>query len=130
MAMNTNMVTVTGNLTKDVEGKKVNEQNAVFTSTVAVNGYGEDEVMFLPIEVWNKQGRAFKDNNGKGSRVAITGRLKQDRFTTKDGQDVTLTKINATQVEFLGSPQEKESVDKEDNSKGRAFKNNEDDLAF
>lgn len=125
MAMNTNIVTVTGNLTKDIEGKKVNEKNAVFTSTIAVNGYSENEVIFLPVEVWNKQGRAFKDNNGKGSRVAITGNLKQDRFTTKDGKDVTITKINATQVEFLGSPK-----NETDDTQGRAFGNKSDDLAF
>lgn len=130
MAMNTNIVTIVGNLTKDVEARKVNNENAVFTSTVAVNGYKEDEVMFLPIEVWNRQGRAFSDYCGKGSKVAVTGSLKQDRFTTKDGQDVTLTKVNVSQVEFLDPKTDEPQPDQaEDDSKGRAFEQKED-LAF
>lgn len=108
MAVNTNQVVLVGNLTKDVEEVKVNDKNMVFKSTIAVNDFNDD-VIYMPIEVWNKQGRNFSNYCGKGDKIVVTGRLKQDRFENKEGQDVTVVKVNASLIEFINTKSEEKS---------------------
>ena len=77
-----NLVTFTGRLTRDPETKTFATGNSVAEFTLAVNRkYGEkEETMFLSAEAWGKLGEIVANVASKGSRVLITGRLKQDNW--------------------------------------------------
>lgn len=60
----------------------------------------EDEVSYFDITVWGKPAESLKQKIRKGLLVAVSGRLKQDRWE-KDGQKKSRIYINADSVQIL-----------------------------
>lgn len=60
----------------------------------------EDEVSYFDITVWGKPAENLKQKIRKGLLVAVSGRLKQDRWE-KDGQKKSRVYINADSVQIL-----------------------------
>lgn len=60
----------------------------------------EDEVSYFDITVWGKPAENLKAKIRKGLLVAVSGRLKQDRWE-KDGQKKSRVYINADSVQIL-----------------------------
>ena len=91
-----NIAHMTGNLTADVETRKIGEQT-LSKLTVACNQ--GDQTLFLPVEVWN-QGH-IGDYLGKGSRVLISGALKQESWKNSAGDRRSRIVLVGSSVEFL-----------------------------
>ncbi len=107
-----NRVVLIGRLTKDPELRYTPNGVAVASFTLAVNRsrlnqQGEREADFIPIVVWQKQAENCANYIGKGSLVAVDGRIQVRTYDGKDGQRRWVTEIIAENVRFL---------DKRDNS--------------
>ncbi|ADE54710.1 single-stranded DNA-binding protein [Coraliomargarita akajimensis] len=91
-----NQTILTGNLTADIEVRAVGEQQ-VSKFTLACNE-GE-RVLFMPIEAWNMP--HLSQYLHKGSKVLVSGSLKQDQWETEAGDKRSRTLLSAYKVEFL-----------------------------
>ena len=108
-----NRAFLVGNLTRDPELRKTQNEVSCCTFTLACNrrpkSNGEREADFINIVTW----RGTADNCArylqKGRRVAVSGTI-QTRSYEKDGQKHFITEIVADEVEFLSS-KEKEMTE-------------------
>lgn len=98
-----NIIGIIGNVTKDLELRHTPQGKAVLDISIAVNeGYGEKkEVSFFQAVIWDKTAENCSQYLGKGSKIAITGSLKQRRWEDKDGNKRSVVFIRAHRVEFL-----------------------------
>jgi len=94
-----NQSILSGHLTADIETLEVGEQH-LSKFTIACNQ--GDRATFLPVEAWNME--HLKKFIGKGSRVLVSGSLKQDSWETKEGDKRSRIVLGAHQVEFLDPP--------------------------
>ena|SRR5690554_1463763 len=107
-----NRIVLIGRLTRDPELRYTPANGvAVATFTLAVNRrfQQQQEADFVPIVVWRAQAENCAKYLGKGSLVAVEGRL-QIRSYEKDGQRRTIAEVVADSVQFLDS-RGKRSVD-------------------
>ena len=106
--VNTNVVIITGNLTRDSELRYTANQKPVLSFAVACNRTGADgqpAVDYFPVVVWGKSAEALKQWLVKGKSVLIKGRLQNRSYEAKDGTKKTITEIiadNFAGVELLG----------------------------
>lgn len=98
-----NSVNEIGNLVQDPEIRYTPDGTPVANFTIAVNEkFGENEkVHFLPVVCWRKLAEAVAEYQKKGQRVAVSGRLEQQRWEDKDGNKRSMIKIVAHTVDFL-----------------------------
>ncbi len=125
-----NRVVLIGRLTKDVELRYSQSGTAVGSFTLAVdrnrtNAQGERETDFIPVVAWQKQAENCANYIGKGSLVAVDGRIQVRTYDTKDGQRRWVAEVIAENVRFL---------DKKEKSTGSFFGQevtfNDDDIPF
>lgn len=118
MAQHINRVTITGNLTRDPELKHLDSGTAICRLGVAVNGRKKDNTgqwvddpNFFDVTVWGAQGENVAKYLGKGSGIAIDGRLDWRSWETDDGQKRSAVSIIAENVQFLsrGEPRQDQS---------------------
>ena len=101
-----NRVILIGRLTRDPELRYTASGTAVATFTLAVdrsrpNAQGEREADFIPIVVWQKQAENVANYLGKGSLVAVDGRMQVRNYDGKDGVRRWVTEVVAENVRFL-----------------------------
>ena len=101
-----NRVVLIGRLTKDPELRYTPNGVAVASFTLAVNRsrlnqQGEREADFIPIVVWQKQAENCANYIGKGSLVAVDGRMQVRTYDGKDGQRRWVTEVIANNVPFM-----------------------------
>jgi len=112
-----NVITLTGNMTRDPETRTVNDK-VVCNFTMAVNRpWKTDDVDFIRCQVWGNIGENTAKYCSKGSKVGIVGRLQIRNYEDKEGNKKTIAEVNCNQVQFL------------DNKKGESNSSpsNEDD---
>lgn len=100
-------ITVTGNLTADPELRFTQSGAAVVSFTVAStprmfdknSGEWKDgEALFLRCNAWRQLAENVSESLTKGSRVLVTGRLRQRSFDTKEGEKRTVVELEAEEV--------------------------------
>ena len=98
-----NRVILIGRLTKDIDLRYTPNGVAVAKFTLAVDRQftKEKETDFIPCVVWQKQAENCANYIGKGSLVAIEGRIQVRTYEAKDGGKRWVTEIIAEQVKFL-----------------------------
>lgn len=97
-----NRVILIGRLTKDPELKYTQSGKAVATFALAVNrAFAQDETDFIPCVVWQKQAENCAQYIGKGSLVAVEGRIQVRNYENKEGKRVYVTEVVAENVRFL-----------------------------
>lgn len=102
-------IIMVGNLTREPELRYSSGGTAVCNMGIAVNSklkYGDDEkekdeVLFINVVVWGKQGESCSKYLAKGRQVLVEGRL-QERKWESDGQQKSKMEIVASSVKFLG----------------------------
>ena len=108
--MSINKVIFTGRLGKDVELKYTTTGKAVANFILAVNdSYDRDKTHWLPIVVWGKSAENCAQYIGKGSHIAVEGRVSTRDYEKQDGTKVYVTEFVADRVEFLDSKKSGES---------------------
>ena len=89
---NLNSVTLTGNLTKDIELRTTQSGTNVANATIAVNGYKEDDTSFIDLVLFGKTAETAAKYTTKGQQIGVSGRLQQ-RSYEKDGRKVYVTEV-------------------------------------
>jgi single-strand DNA-binding protein len=105
-----NRVVLIGRLTKEPELRYTPSGVAVATFTLAVNrsrpnAQGEKEADFIPVVVWQKQAEKCANYIGKGSLIALDGRIQVRTYDDKEGQRHWVTEVVAENVRFLDKRQ-------------------------
>ena len=114
MSYDLNNVSIMGRLTRDPELRNTQNGKQVCNFSIASN-HGkrndQDVVGFFDITCFERTAESCSQYLKKGSQVAIAGRLVQDRYTGKDGQNKTKVGITANNVYFIGGKTEQQPVD-------------------
>lgn len=103
---NLNSIIVEGNLTAAPKMSYTPSGTPVASFTIGCNRFyrsddeRREEVSFIPIEVWSRLAESCTEYLCKGRGVRVVGRLKQDRWTTADGQSMSRLKVVGEHVEF------------------------------
>ncbi len=101
------IITVVGNLTADPELRFTASGAAVANFTVASTprtfdrGSGEwkdGEALFLRCNIWRQAAENVAESLTRGSRVVVTGRLKQRSFETKEGEKRTVIELEVDEI--------------------------------
>lgn len=99
-----NKVLLVGNLTKDLELRKLDSGTSVLRFTVAISrrvaSGQEPQADFVSCVAWNKQAELMAQYLHKGSKVGVEGRIRTGSYD-RDGQKVYTTDVVAEHVEFL-----------------------------
>ena len=108
---NLNKVFLIGNLTRDPELRYTPSGSSVCTLRMATNrryttrqGENRDETLFIDVTVWGKQAEVCSQYLSKGRPLFVEGRLRQDTWTTNDGQKRSKIGVVAENFQFLGAP--------------------------
>ena len=101
-----NNVTLIGRITKDVEIRYTQNQNACVMFTLAVNRdfrnpQGEYESDFISCVAWGNQADFMSRYVKKGYMLGINGRLQTRSYQTNDGQTKVITEVIVNSVENL-----------------------------
>lgn len=96
-----NKVILIGNIATAIDLRYTPNGNAVASFNIAINERN-GEATFIPVETWKKQAENVSQYCGKGSKVAVEGSIKIDKWE-KDGQKRSFTKVNAYSIQFLDS---------------------------
>jgi single-strand DNA-binding protein len=111
VAEDINSCTVVGRLTRDAELKHTNGGSAVTKFSIAVNRsvkkgeQWEEEASFFDVSLWGRRAESLNQYLTRGSRVAVIGELRQDRWE-QDGQSRSRVFIHANNIQLLGDKQQ------------------------
>jgi single-strand DNA-binding protein len=108
MAKSINQVILMGRLTRDPEQRTTTGGKTIASFSIAVDRGGEsDAADFFEITAWEKLGDLVIQYLGKGRRVLVQGRLRQDSWDDKEtGKKRSRVEVTATDVTFLDGPQD------------------------
>ena len=101
-----NQINLIGRLVADPETKTLNTGSKVLSFRVA-NNLTKEVSVFLDCKAFGKTAEACGKVLRKGSQVAITGKLSQYTYTTKDNQKRSGYEILCDSIDFL-DPKEKD----------------------
>lgn len=110
--VNTNMIIITGNLTRDAELKYTANQKPVVVFAVAVNRLGQDNSQatdYFNVVFWGKTGETLAKWLTKGRSVLVRGSMRSRSYEAKDGHKVTAWELVADSyggIELLGGGQQ------------------------
>lgn len=115
--MNTNVVVLGGNLTRDVEVKYTQSNMAVGTFGIANNrtfktasGEKRDEVLFIDCTAWGKTAEIIAQYFSKGKPICVVGRLKLDTWQDKnDGSKRSKISLTVESFSFAGGKGDKDA---------------------
>jgi single-strand DNA-binding protein len=100
-------ITVIGNLTADPELRFTPSGAAVANFTVAStprmfdrqsNEWKDGEALFLRCNIWREAAENVAESLTRGSRVIVTGRLKQRSFETREGEKRTVMEVEVDEI--------------------------------
>ncbi len=101
------ILTVVGNLTADPELRFTASGAAVANFTVAStprtfdrasNEWKDGEALFMRCNIWRQAAENVAESLTRGSRVVVTGRLKQRSFDTKEGEKRTVIELEVDEI--------------------------------
>ena len=106
---NLNKVLLIGRLTRAPELRYTKTGKAVCSFSIAVNSFytgsnseKQENVCFLDVSAWGRQGETCAEYLNKGSTVFVEGRLRLEKWE-KDGQRKSKHSISARVIQFLDS---------------------------
>ena len=101
------VITVVGNLTADPELRFTPSGAAVASFTVAstprtfdrqTNEWKDGEALFLRCSIWRQAAENVAESLQRGTRVVVSGRLKQRSFETREGEKRTVIEMDVDEV--------------------------------
>ncbi|MBL1073121.1 single-stranded DNA-binding protein [Nocardia sp. 2] len=107
MAAGDTVITVIGNLTADPELRFTPAGAAVANFTVAStprvfdrnsNEWKDGEALFLRCNIWREAAENVAESLTRGSRVIVSGRLKQRSYETREGEKRTVVELEVDEV--------------------------------
>ena len=106
-----NRVNLLGRITKDIELKETSNGVKYTRFSIAVKRDLKDEsgeygTDFFNVVAWRKTAEFISKYFKKGSRIAISGKLQQNIYTDKDGNERTSVEIVAEDIDFIDKKEE------------------------
>lgn len=102
-----NNITIVGRVVRDFSLKQTQSGVSVATMCVAVDKRNrQDGADFFDVVAWRGTAENCAKFLGKGSQVAVKGRMESRKWQTKDGDNRTSWEIQADDVEFIGGKKE------------------------
>lgn len=107
MAAGDIQITVVGNLTADPEVRFTNSGAPVASFTVAsssryldktTNEWKDSDPVYMRCSVWRQYAENVAESLTKGTRVVVTGRLKQRSYETQTGDRRTVMELEVDEV--------------------------------
>lgn len=100
-----NKAIIYGRLTKDVEIKNTNNNNAVAQFTVAVDrafkdAQGNRQTDFISCVAWRKTAEIISKYFHKGSPILVEGEIQTRTYKDKDDKTVYVTEIVVSNFDF------------------------------
>ena len=101
------IITVIGNLTADPELRFTPSGAAVANFTVAstprtvdrnTNEWKDGEALFLRCNIWREAAENVAESLTKGTRVIVSGRLKQRSYDDREGQRRTVVELEVDEI--------------------------------
>jgi single-strand DNA-binding protein len=105
MSFDLNQYQMIGRLTRDPEKKVTNEQNEMSIMGVAC-GEGKDKVSYFEVKAFGKTAEVANKYLSKGKQIAISGRIKQERWQTQEGNGRSKTVLIASNIQMLSKKDE------------------------
>ena len=107
-----NKVLLMGHLTRDPELRVTPRGTPICQFSLAINrtfklesGETRDEVIYVDVEAWGKQGETIAKHVTKGRPLYVEGRLRLDQWEDKNTKEKrSRMKVVLEQFQFLGSP--------------------------
>ena len=103
--MSINRVCISGNLARDAE-----QHGGMCALTVAVNrrergadGEWTDVASFIDCKILGQRAAKLAGYLTKGTKVAIEGSLRQERWETSDGQKRSALRVIVDEIEFMSA---------------------------
>lgn len=100
-------ITLVGNLTSDPELRFTNSGQAVASFTVASSSrvfdrqageWRDGDTLFLRCSVWRQYAENVAESLTKGTRVIVSGRLRQRSYETREGEQRTVYEVDVEDV--------------------------------
>jgi single-strand DNA-binding protein len=105
-----NKITIVGYLGRDPELRFLPDGSGVCNLSVATTekrkdatGEPREITAWFRITVWGRQAEACNEYLSKGSQVFVEGRLSQQEYTDRDGNQRTSLEVRANDVQFLST---------------------------
>ena len=105
-----NNVNLIGNLTRDVELRTLSTGAKVAKMSLAVNrrhkgasGACEVETCFIEVETWGRTAEVASEYLKKGSKVGVSGYLKQESWKDSNGNNRTKHIVVLEKLDFLSA---------------------------
>ena len=96
-----NLAILTGNLGRDPEIRQHGGDNILnFAIGVATGTKDKPETMWVDCALWGKRATSLQPYLFKGSRVTVSGPLKLEEYTAKDGTPKTRLRLSVDQLDL------------------------------
>ncbi|MFE5877784.1 single-stranded DNA-binding protein [Rhodococcus sp. NPDC056506] len=101
------IITVIGNLTADAELRYTPAGAAVANFTVAStprtfdrnsNEWKDGDALFMRCNIWKEAAENVAESLTRGSRVIVSGRLKQRSYETREGEKRTVVELEVDEI--------------------------------
>ncbi len=130
-----NKIVLVGRVTKDSRLAYTKQGIPVANFSIANNQKKKqgdewiDEVSFFECNLWGKLAESLNQYMVKGKQVIVSGKLKQERYTTTDGSNRSKIVINCDDIQLLGKNEQQQQSS--NNSNQSTYSSNyEEDIPF
>jgi len=108
-----NKVFLTGRITRDLEVRKTQQNKSILSFSIAVDKgtkdqEGKRQAIFIDVQAWEHTADFLEKYAGKGTLIAVEGKIDSYTGTNQQGQKYQKTHVVANQVEILTWPQKDE----------------------
>tara|TARA_B100001964_G_scaffold185196_1_gene205317 strand:+ start:351 stop:731 length:381 start_codon:yes stop_codon:yes gene_type:complete len=120
--MSFNKTILMGNLTRDPEIRSLPSGQTVTNFGLAVNetwtdkasGEKREEVCFVDVDAWGRQGEVVLEYFSKGKPILIEGKLKFRTWEADDGSKRSKHSVTLDRFSFVGSRNDSNGASSED----------------
>jgi single-strand DNA-binding protein len=99
-----NVIVLAGNVVADPEVRTTTGGKSVATVRLAVNNpMNDEEVLYINVDVWDKQAEFVQKYVKKGNSVSTQGRLKQSEWKDNEGKKRVNYTVVADRINFFGA---------------------------
>lgn len=137
MSNDLNQCNFIGRLARDTEVRYSASGDAIASLTLAVGstwkdkaGAKQESTEWVNVTAFGKLGEICAQYLKKGSQVFISGRMKTDKYTDKQGVDKYSTKIVAERMQMLGGKSEGQQSQQPQDKPSANFDDMSDDIPF
>jgi single-strand DNA-binding protein len=109
--MSFNKTILMGNLTRDPEAKSFPSGTTLTSFGLAVNetwtdktsGEKKEDVCFIDVDAWGRQGEVIMEYFSKGKPILVEGRIRYRTWEADDGSKRSKHSVNLERFSFVGS---------------------------